>query len=149
MSMLNEYDYAKAIKLAVEAHADQLDKGGKPYILHPIRVSEAVDTIEQKIVAVLHDVVEDTDIELYDIYSEFGTEIRNAVDAMTHRKGETNYDYMRRVAENEIAKVVKLADMRDNFSPSRMAALSRRDRERLTVKYTRHINFLLTGEWIK
>jgi (p)ppGpp synthase/HD superfamily hydrolase len=149
MSILNEYDYARAILFAAEAHADQLDKGGKPYILHPIRVSEAVDTLEQKIVAVLHDVVEDTDTELYDIYTEFGTQIRDAVDAMTHRNRETNYDYMHRVADNEIAKMVKLADMADNSSPVRMAVLHQRDQDRLKTKYNRHRHFLLTGEWIK
>jgi len=137
-----------AIVLATEAHAGQT-YNGMPYILHPMRVMMAVDTIEEKIVAILHDVVEDTNVGIREIHLEFGDVIGDAVGAMTKMKGsdETYRQYLDRVKSNEIAKKVKLADMADNGDAVNLAGLSIAKRLRLQAKYTRGRHYILTGEW--
>lgn len=115
MLMLSE-----AIQIAVSAHDGQLDKGGQPYILHAIRVMMAMTSNTDRIVAVLHDVVEDSrDWQLQDLLA-FGPDIVAALDALTRREGEGYDDYINRVSENPIATRVKLADLRDNLDLSRI-----------------------------
>jgi len=105
----------KAIRIAVEAHAGQTDKGGAPYITHPLRLMAAVDGEEAKIVAVLHDVVEDTSVVLDDLRREgFSKEILSAVDIVTHRRDEPYADYVVRCKSHDLARQVKLADLVDN-----------------------------------
>jgi len=115
-------DLARAIALAAAAHATQIDKSGRPYILHPIRVMLkcASESWETQIVAVLHDTVEDTWVAL-DLLRrmEFSDAVIDGVDAMSRRKGEDYRDYILRCAENRIAVVVKLADLADNSDPVR------------------------------
>lgn len=143
-----------ALNFAVDAHKKQFDKAGLPYVLHPIRVAEAMETEEEKVVALLHDVVEDTSVTLLDIYAEFNVfkhpvkdTIHDAVNAMTKRHGEKYQDYLDRVAANPIAKAVKIADMADNSKPERIRCLSIQKQLRLLAKYTRGRHYLLTGEW--
>lgn len=141
-----------AISMAVKAHAGQYDKAGYPYILHPIRVSEAVDGYEAKIVAVLHDTLEDTDLTYEEIKSCFGQDIADAVLAISklekiNGKRETYREYLDRVRNNSLAKQVKLADMADNSRAYRIAHLSVEKQVRLVAKYTRGRHYLLTGEW--
>ena len=85
-----------AIRLSVNLHAGQFDKAGKPYILHPLRVMNAVNTIEEKIVAVLHDTVEDTDLTLYELEDTFGFphNIVEAVGLLTKIKGDPYKGYI-------------------------------------------------------
>ncbi len=106
----------KALELAVNAHDGQKRWGGTPYIIHPVRVAFAVKNISDEaiVVALLHDVVEDTEITLGQISKEFGPEIGGAVDAVTKRQGEPYEDYMNRVITNQLALVVKEADLHDN-----------------------------------
>lgn len=110
-----------AIKLATDAHAGQVDKGGEPYILHPLRVMLAMKTDDERIVAILHDVVEDTPWTCDDLYWQHGfkPEIVQAVAALTRGKNEDYFDFVRRLAPNPIARAVKIADIRDNLDPSR------------------------------
>src|SRR4051795_13689583 len=109
-------DLARAIALAASAHVGQIDKSGKPYILHPVRVmqrssSESWDT---QIVAILHDTVEDTWVTLDILRSAgFSDPVVEGVDAITHRKGEDYVAYTRRCALSPIAVIVKLADLAD------------------------------------
>lgn len=132
--------------LAMAAHHGQLDKAGKPYIGHPSRVAARVrdflsasarpDIYEDAIaVAWLHDVVEDTDVTLSDIAARFEPNIVAAVEALTHRPREPRSNYYRRVRANEIARIVKLADIADNSDPERLALLDTATRERLVSKY--------------
>lgn len=114
----------QAINIAVEAHADQTDKAGATYIRHPLRVMHQMDTEQERIVAVLHDVVEDTDYSLEKIETEFGAEIRDAVDALTKREGESYTAFIERAAENELACNVKLADIEDNMDLTRLPEVS-------------------------
>ena len=105
----------KAIRIAVNAHANQFDKAGAPYILHPIRVMNGVKKVLEKIVGVLHDVVEDTNITIEDLEKEgFPIEALEAIDALTRRIGETYTDFILRIKENEIARKIKIVDLRDN-----------------------------------
>lgn len=128
----------RAEKIASEAHAGQVDKGGAPYIEHPRRVSAAVTTIPEKIVALLHDVVEDCPAWTLDrLRAEgFGGDIIEAVDAMTKRKNEDYFAAILRARANTIARVVKLADLADNSDRSRLDGVTEKDERRLE-KYAR------------
>ena len=110
----------KAIKLAVDAHAGQTDKGGAPYILHPLRVMQGCETLEQKIVATLHDVVEDSAITLDELRAAFGDAIAAAVDALTRRDGERYMEFIERCAANPLARAVKRVDLSDNMNLDRL-----------------------------
>jgi (p)ppGpp synthase/HD superfamily hydrolase len=135
----------KAIRIAVEAHQGQRDKNGAPYIMHPIRVMGRVRTTPEKTVAILHDVVEDTDWTLDALTKEgFPAEIVDAVDCLTKREGEPYEDFVGRAAKNPVARPVKLADLEDNMDVRRMKAVAEKDRERLE-KYRRAWE-KLTGE---
>ena len=111
----------RAIAIAAEAHAGQTDKAGEPYLLHVMRVVLGVRGENERIVAALHDVVEDNPEEGRRIMVErWPDDILAAVDAMTHRKGEPYADYIERVAANPIARAVKLVDLADNTDRRRL-----------------------------
>jgi hypothetical protein len=121
----------RAIVIAAEAHAGQRDKVGEAYILHPLRVMLAVRTAEERIVGVLHDVVEDTRWTLEALRQEgFSPEVVDAVDAVSRREGEDYFDFVRRAGANPLARPVKVADLRDNLDLTRIAAPSQRDHDR-------------------
>ena len=120
----------EALRIAAEAHEEQRDKGGSPYILHPIRVADMVETEDEKILALLHDTVEDAGISLDYIRSIYGDEIADALDHMSHRDGESYTDYIGRVMENPLSARVKLADLRDNMDLSRLDGITEKDLKR-------------------
>lgn len=139
--MKSEY-IEKAIRISLEAHLGQKDKGGHPYILHPLRIMNHVTGYEEKIVALLHDVVEDSDVTLTDLQNEgFSEDVIFAVDCLTKRKEENYGDYLERVAQSEIAKTVKIADLTDNSDLSRIPSLTEKDYKRVQ-KYKQSIEFL-------
>ncbi len=111
----------KAMRLAYEAHKEQFDKGGVPYIFHPYHIAEQLDEEYDVCVALLHDVVEDTEVTLEELETAgFPKEVVEAVGLMTRDK-ETNYlDYVRRLKSNPIAKKVKLLDLAHNTDPTRL-----------------------------
>jgi len=113
-------DLERAIEIAVTAYAGQTDKAGATYIRHPLRVMQQMDTEQERIAAVLHDVVEDASYTLDDIEDEFGTTIRDAVDALTKRETESYQEFTARAAANDIARKVKLADIEDNMDLTRL-----------------------------
>lgn len=115
-------DLERAIALAVEAHIGDTDKAGETYIRHPLRVMHKMETRTERVVAILHDVVEDTRYTLEDIDEQFGPEVRDAVDALTKREEEKgNYSaFIERAATNPIARRVKLADIEDNMDLRRL-----------------------------
>jgi (p)ppGpp synthase/HD superfamily hydrolase len=122
----------RAIALAAEGHAGQLDKAGQPYILHPIRVMLRVSGASERIAAILHDVVEDTPVTLDQLANEgFSREVVDAVDALTKRPGENRIDAAKRAAANPIARVVKLADNAENMDLSRISNPTQKDYDRL------------------
>lgn len=122
----------RAILIATNAHSGQLDKAGKPYILHPLRVMMSVGTMDEKIVAVLHDVVEDTFMTIEDIRNTgFSTEVVSALDALTKKNKESYDKFIDRVLQNRIACIVKLADLKDNMDLSRLNEITEADQKRL------------------
>ncbi len=120
-----------ALKLAVEAHYGQRDKGGRPYIFHPLRVAAGCSG-KAKVAALLHDTVEDTSVT-FEQLAELGIdgEILAAVKLLTHDKRVPYLDYVRKIRENPIAREVKLSDLRDNMDISRLGSLTDEDLERL------------------
>lgn len=122
----------RAIAIAAEAHAGQVDKAGHPYILHPLRVMLHVEGDYAQMAAVLHDVVEDTSVTLDQLVNEgFPQAVVAAVDALTKRPGETKLMAAERAAKNAIARVVKLADNADNMDLSRIPNPTEKDFARL------------------
>lgn len=125
----------KAIEIANRAHTGQIDKGGEPYILHPLRVMMTRDNENERICAVLHDVIEDSDITFDDLREAgFSEEIIEVLDCITKRPGENYDDFISRVLGNETACKVKLADLWDNMNLSRIKNPDEKDRKRI-VKY--------------
>jgi (p)ppGpp synthase/HD superfamily hydrolase len=110
---------SQAIVFAANYHAGQEDKGGEPYILHPLRVMMKMETEDEKIVAVLHDVLEDTEATEEEILEHFGYPVVNAVIALTRREEETYADYIDSLGANLLARKVKLVDIQDNLDPNR------------------------------
>lgn len=129
--------------LATWAHRNQVDKAGRPYILHPERVAVNLSSDVEKAVAWLHDVIEDTDVNAQDMMKlGISFKVAKAVTALTHLPGEPNVTYWARIKENPLALSVKLADIADNSSKERMAALDVETQERLTIKYAKAVQFL-------
>lgn len=122
----------RAIAIAATAHAGQIDKAGQPYVLHPLRVMLALTREDERIVGVLHDVVEDTPITLAQLQNEgFSREILAAIDALTKKPGETRLQAAARASVNSIALRVKLADNAENMDLSRIASPTTKDLDRL------------------
>ena len=133
----------KAIEISTKAHKGQKDKAGKDYINHPMTVAAMVNEDNEKIVAYLHDVVEDTNVTLADLKEVgFDNDVIEAIDAITKRDGENYDDYIYRVSNNKIAKQVKIADMTHNSDISRFDNPSQKDIE-WCKKYKRKIEALL------
>ncbi len=133
-----------AIAITAEAFRGKFDKGGKPYILHCLHVMNTVapQTELNRIVGVLHDLVEDTSYDLEGLYKlGFNHEVVKAVQACTHFNNESYDDYIMRLAGNPNARAVKLADLRHNSDITRMKGVRDKDFERL-VKYHKAYKFL-------
>lgn len=124
-----------AFELALTAHAGQTDKAGLAYIGHVARVAAGVQGDEARIVALLHDVIEDAGVAAEDLSDRFGHRIAAAVAALTRHKGESPAGYYARVAADPLARTVKLADIADNSHPARLAMLDPVTRTRLQAKY--------------
>jgi (p)ppGpp synthase/HD superfamily hydrolase len=133
----------RAIAIAAEAHAGQVDKAGAPYVLHPLRMMLRASSNDERIVAVLHDVCEDCPGWTFDrLRSEgFSDRILEALRSVTKRDGEDYEAFVRRAAANPIGRSVKLADLQDNCDLSRIAAPSERDLQRIE-KYRRAIDLI-------
>ena len=109
-----------------------MDKAGDPYILHPLRVMMQMKTLQARVAAVLHDVVEDTDWTLEALAREgFSSTILEALDHLTWRPDEKYGDYIERAGQNTLARKVKLADLKDNMDLTRIAAPVSKDFERV------------------
>ena len=107
----------KAIKLAYIAHKDQYDKAGLPYITHPLHLAECMNDEYTTIAALLHDIVEDTDITFDDLSKEFPKDVIDVLKLLTHQKGVPYMDYIAKIKTNDIAKAVKIADLRHEQRP--------------------------------
>ena len=125
----------QAISIASLAHQGQLDKGGEPYILHPLRVMMKLKDEKQRIVAVLHDVIEDTKVtDMNLIIQGLEIDLINVILTLTRNKNESYDEYINRISNDEFAIQVKLADLEDNMDISRIKNPIGKDYERV-VKY--------------
>lgn len=131
----------KAINIAYNAHQGQFDKYGLPYILHPIHVAEQMNTEEECIVAILHDVVEDTDITMEQLEKDFSYTVIEALTLLTRDKTKDYMEYIRKLSDNPIARNVKLADLQHNTDPTRLKFLTAHDNAR-NKKYKIAFEFL-------
>lgn len=135
--------YDCALRIAIRAHEGQKDKLGRAYIMHPIRVADRCKDSRAKIVALLHDTIEDTNITADYLRSEgFPEEIIGAVLCVTKQEGESYEDFVRRAAENPIGKEVKIADLEDNMDIRRLKEIKDEDVARLR-KYLRSWQYLI------
>lgn len=133
----------KALVIAAKAHEGQTDKSGVPYILHPIRVSNRCRTDEERIVAILHDTIEDTDVTPDYLLSEgFPKSIVEAVLSVTRNENESYDDFILRSKLNPIGRQVKIHDLEDNMDITRLHSLSEKDLERLN-KYLKAYRTLI------
>jgi (p)ppGpp synthase/HD superfamily hydrolase len=139
----------EALEFAVEHHAGQLDKQGKPYILHVLRVAlENFTNCSENVfvAALLHDVVEDCGVKIGEIEQRWGVRIADAVDHLSRRKGESYSAYIERLREDHIAVRVKMADLTDNLMCSRIGSLSDDDQKRLGRRYSKALSQLSAKE---
>lgn len=132
----------KAIEIAAKAHSGQVDKVGANYIFHPLRVMLGCKTEEEKICAVLHDVLEDTAVTRNDLFGlGFGEDILDALDHLTKKDGEDYMDFIKRAAGNKIALKVKIQDLIDNSNSARLIEITKQDKVRLK-KYGDALDYL-------
>ena len=132
----------KAMKLCFQAHKDQIDKSGIPYVFHPIHLAEQMKDEDTTVVALLHDVVEDTDYTLENLREMgFNQRIIAAIALMTHAEGVPYMDYVAKIKGNPIAKAVKLADLAHNSDITRMDVVDEKAIARVD-KYAKAIRFL-------
>ena len=134
----------RALAFALNAHAGQLEKNGHPYIMHPLRLMLSMDTDEEQLAALLHDVVEDGDGVTFDDLSELGLPeaVLGALRNLTHDDNEPYEDYIARIAGHPLARKVKLADLRDNMDVRRLPEFTEKDAERMQ-RYVRAYDILV------
>ena len=134
----------EAMKIAYRAHHGQVDKGGIPYIFHPFHLAEQMTDEYTTCAALLHDVVEDTDVTLEALSAVFPAEVVEAVALLTHRPGDDYLQYVAAIRENPIARAVKLADIAHNSDTTRLEATADNlaTQKRLHEKYSKALQIL-------
>lgn len=143
MRMIYTDNTKKALKLCFEAHRDQVDKTGLPYVFHPFHLAEQMTDEETTVCALLHDVVEDADYTLDDLKEMgFSQSVLEALSLLTHEEGVPYMDYVKRIKANEIARAVKIADLRHNSDVTRLDTLTEWDIAR-NEKYAEALKILL------
>ena len=131
-----------ALSIARQAHEGQLDKAGVDYIEHPIYVASQVDTEEEKAVALLHDVIEDSSVTAEELLNAGLPEtVVTAIQILSKKKGQDYQTYLENVKSNPLARVIKLADLKHNSDLSRLSSVTDKDLERLE-KYKKAIDYL-------
>ena len=121
----------RALALCFEAHKDQKDKSGLPYVFHPFHLAEQMEDEDTTIVALLHDVIEDTEYTIEDLQKAgFTQNVISAIALMTHNPQMPYMEYVRAIKSNPIARAVKLADLRHNSDMTRLDIITQRDEER-------------------
>lgn len=122
----------KALEIALRAYAGKTDKAGQEYILHPLRVMGKMKTDEEMSVALLHDVIEDSDITAQELLAEgIPTDVIEAVLSLTKHQNEPYQDFIARVKKNKLATKIKIADIEDNLNVLRLASLDKDDLARV------------------
>lgn len=134
----------RAARIAEQAHRGQFDKAGMPYIFHPLHLAEQMTDEVTAAVALLHDVMEDTDVTVAELAGQFPPRVMEALRLLTHDPSEDYFDYVKRIRENPDASAVKLADLRHNSDTSRLPTAERTAPNTLErcEKYRRAIRIL-------
>ena len=132
----------QAITIAIKAHAGQVDKAGQPYVLHPLRLMLKFETEVEMIVAVMHDVIEDSEFTQDDLKKfGFSESIVEAIDCLSKRNGENYDDFVLRVSQNNLASKIKVEDIKDNLDITRLNKITDKDLKRVE-KYHRALKAL-------
>ncbi len=125
----------KSLEIALKAYSGQCDKAGKTYILHPLRLMSKMETEEEMSVALLHDVIEDSDITAEDLLNNgIPSNIVDAVQCLTKKQGESYESFIKRVLENSLAAKIKKSDIEDNINILRLTTVNDKDLARI-AKY--------------
>ena len=139
--MINTKLTRLASKIAYKAHEGQTDKAGVPYIFHPIHIAEQMDSEESCVVALLHDVIEDSDITLEILSKYFNDDIITALRVLTKKENDDYVMYIKRVKTNKLAAKVKIKDLEHNRDLTRLDEVTDKDRKR-SMKYWEAIRYL-------
>ena len=139
--MINTKMTREAMKIAYNAHYNQFDRAGVPYIYHPIHLAENMDSEIACVVALLHDVVEDTDITMEELEKTFPREVIEILKLLTHDKKVDYMEYIKRIKENEIARKVKIEDILHNADETRLDSITEEDIIR-REKYKKALEFI-------
>ena len=139
--MINTKLTKKAMIIAYNAHMNQFDRAGVPYIYHPIHLAEQMDTEIECIVALLHDVVEDTDVTFEQLKKEFSGEVIEVLKLLTHDKNTDYMKYIMKLKKNHIAKKIKIADIKHNLDETRLEKVTLKDIARRN-KYKKALEIL-------
>lgn len=139
--MINTKLTRLASKIAYKAHEGQTDKAGVPYIFHPIHIAEQMDSEESCVVALLHDVIEDSDITLEILSKYFKDDIIAALRVLTKKENDDYVMYIKRVKTNKLATKVKIKDLEHNRDLTRLDEVTDKDRKR-SMKYWEAIRYL-------
>lgn len=139
--MINTKLTKKAMIIAYNAHMNQFDRAGVPYIYHPIHLAEQMDTEIECIVALLHDVVEDTDVTFEQLKKEFSGEVIEVLRLLTHDKNTDYMEYIMKLKKNPIAKKIKIADIKHNLDETRLEKVTLKDIARRN-KYKKALEIL-------
>jgi (p)ppGpp synthase/HD superfamily hydrolase len=138
--VLSDLDHAIAI--AIKAHSGQVDKAGQPYILHPLRIMFKFQSEDEMIVAVMHDVVEDSEVTFSNLNENgFSDKVIDAIECLTKRTNEDYESFIMRASKNSIAKKIKIEDIRDNLDLTRLHKITEKDLQRIE-KYHRALKML-------
>lgn len=141
--MINTKLTRKAMVIAYEAHKNQVDKSGVPYIYHPIHVAEQMNTENECIIALLHDVVEDTNVSFKQLEEVFSKEIIDILKLLTKKKEIDYYEYINKIKENAVARKAKIADIKHNLDRSRLDVITDKDIKR-EEKYKKALSILMS-----
>lgn len=142
----------RALRLAYDAHHGQVDRAGIPYIFHPLHLAEQMADELSVCTALLHDVVEDTDVTFEQLAADFPQEVLDALRLLTHEDGTDYFVYIRRIRKNPLAKAVKLADLRHNADGSRLDGcdtVTEAQRANWQEKYAKALAILEEPEWFR
>ena len=132
----------KALKFMFEKHKEQYDKSGMPYVFHPFTVAQSVDDENSTIVALLHDILEDTETTTDELRElGFNEEIIEALEYLNHDKNVDYFDYIKNISTNKIATKVKIADLKHNSDLSRLNEITQKDLDRVE-KYKKSLEIL-------
>ncbi len=135
--------YDRAAEMARKAHEGQTDHAGKPYINHPLTVASYCSDPAEKVCALLHDTLEDTDLTETEIRDNFGDRIADTVKLLTRSRSEDYMTYVKRLGESPLARNVKLADLKHNMDLTRNYPIREQDVARLTEHYVPAFNYLM------